>query len=80
MQDFYNMELAAIWLNKPLRVPGHGEIRRLASGHFVRIINDQLIDDVVPSHMVLQCRGGVSSNFRIIVQELNTGEITTVKL
>ena len=74
------MELAAIWLDKPV-VTNEGKTVRLCRGHQVLVVNDKLVDVVDdPSHQVLKVFGKSNSDFSILLVDLCNFDLLTIKL
>ena len=74
------MELAAIWLEKPV-VTNEGKTVRLTKGHQVLVVDNELTDVVdEPSHQVLKVFGKSNSDFSILLVDLITFDLLTIKL
>jgi hypothetical protein len=82
------MELAAIWLEKPLQMASKRSIR-IAPGDEVRVRRDYLAGPCLvdcteilqPTHVITFCRGTIYSTLlEVDVKDLKTGEILTIKL
>lgn len=75
-----DQELAAIWLKNPVMTLT-GRSQRIEAGDFVCIHEGRLIDLCEkPSHVVEACTGTVSSNFKLHVRDLITGEKGVIEL
>lgn len=82
------MELAAIWLEKPLQMASKRSIR-IAKGDEVHVMYPELamawladVTDRNPAtHVITLCRGTIYSTLlEVDVKDLKTGEILTIKL
>jgi bifunctional pyridoxal-dependent enzyme with beta-cystathionase and maltose regulon repressor activities len=74
------MELAAIWLDKPV-VTNEGKTVRLCKEQQVLVVNDEIVDMVdEPSHQVLKVFGKSNSDFSILLVNLCTFDLLTIKL
>lgn len=80
------MELAAIWLDKPLQMEGKRSIK-IAPGDRARVFAGQLINchesdpDLQATHIVTHCRGTIYSTLlEVEVRDMKTNEVLTIKL
>jgi len=74
------MELVAIWLEKPV-VTNEGKTVRLTKGHQVLVVDNELTDMIDdPSHQVLKVFGKSNSDFSILLVDLITFDLLTIKL
>jgi len=74
------MELAAIWLEKPV-VTNEGKTVRLTKGHQVLVVDNELTDMIDdPSHQVLKVFGKSNSDFSILLVDLITFDLLTINL
>ncbi len=83
------MELAAIWLDKPLRNYGEGlHIRRIKKGDIVcvdmNILEDYILSDfspTLPTYTVMKCMGTIDSTIlKMELQNTSTFEHITIKI
>lgn len=91
LRDFFNslndlytkqVELAAIWLNKPI-ITNEGRTARIAPNSLVRIENNLLVDitpDQPVTHKILMCMGTCYNQFEITVIDLLTNEPSQLKI
>ncbi len=84
------MPLAAIWLEKPLQMAGKRSIR-IAKGDLVRAETNLLCESRFwlvdcspinpPTHEITECRGTIySTDLQVILRDLKTNELLTIKL
>lgn len=74
------MELAAIWLERPLKMSDHTS-RRITEGDFVYCENGELKDCYLPpTHCITSLRGRGNSDFEISVMDIKTKELQKIKL
>ena len=75
------MKLAAIWLDNPV-FTSDGKTVRLCKGQQVLVRDNQLVDlDIeTPSHQVLEVFGKSNSDFSILLVNLITFDLLTIKL
>ena len=73
-------ELAAIWLEKPVKTAA-GRQSRICTDCLVWVQDGRLIDgEGEPTHKVLECRGTLVNHFEMDLQDLKTKETITIKL
>ena len=73
-------ELAAIWLEKPVKTAA-GRQARICTDCLVWVQDGRLIDgEGEPTHKVLECRGTLVNHFEMDLQDLKTKETITIKL
>jgi len=74
------MELAAIWMDKPVKT-SEGKKVRICPDCLVWVKDGELIDgEGEPTHKVIECRGTLVSQFEMDCMDLETKEIITIKL
>lgn len=84
LNDLYTkqVELQAIWLNKPITT-SEGRTARIAADMLVRIENNLLVDvtDQLPAtHKILMCMGTCYNQFELTVIDLLTNEPSQLKI
>lgn len=73
-------ELAAIWLEKPIKT-SEGKKVRICPDCLVWVKDGELVDGQgEPTHKVIECRGTLVSQFELDLQDLKTKEVITIKL
>lgn len=73
------MELEAIWLNRPLQTPDGPKIR-ITRDMVVKIENGELVDFTEnPTHKILACFGTLHDQFELTLIDLKTNEPLQVK-
>ena len=80
MENSKDMELAAIWLNRPVTFGDGTRTARLAEHAIVRVVNDEIVDCGEPTHVVVHLMGGISSGFAILIESISDNEVTELKL
>lgn len=83
------MELAAIWLDKPLRNYGEGlRIRRLTKGDIVcvdmNVLMDYMLQDfhpLLPKYRITKCTGNIDSSIlKMELENIETNEHITINI
>ena len=75
------LPLAAIYLDKPLMTGNKFLTKRICEGDLVLIKDGEIVDCMgSPSHRITSLHGKAASDFSINVIDLNTLELSTVKL
>jgi hypothetical protein len=82
--EFGIMELAAIWLVEKIEVYRNGEpikTVRLTKGDKVRVENNQLMREGLPTYNVVKCLGNLSSTILMVeVEHVLTKETLMIRL
>lgn len=78
------MPLAAIWLDKYVRIETKNRTARIQTGDKIRVEDGRIVDiqDSKPStHEVAECRGNIGNSIlEMDIKDLQTGELSTLKL
>lgn len=67
------MELAAIWLNRPITLPNGSKVSRLSAGMKINVIDGEVVCSIPfkpASHKIIGCYGNIS-NTKLFMQALD---------
>lgn len=80
LKKTHSMPLAAIWLEKSLKMQEHSGYR-ITEGDLIKIENNEVVDcDGKATHVITGCYGGIYGPFEVVCMDIKSHELIKVQI